>query len=63
MASVTLPDVKCIKETKLAILCEIEGEEHWIPKSVIDDDSEVYETDTDGKLIIPEWFATKEGLG
>lgn len=34
----------------------------WIPRSQIDDDSEVYKRGTEGTLIVSEWFATKEGL-
>jgi hypothetical protein len=45
-----------------AILCEIEGEEIWIPKSQIHEDSEVYAKGTDGDLIITEWIAGKKGL-
>lgn len=46
------------------------GREHWIPKSGIHDDSEVYGTDDYGKqqargssgtLIVKRWFARKEG--
>lgn len=34
----------------------------WIPKSVIHDDSEVWKKGDRGKLVIPEWFALKEGI-
>ena len=33
-----------------------------IPKSVLHDDSEVYEADTTGELIVMRWWAQKEGL-
>lgn len=62
MISVTIEDVKCTKETDKALLVEIEGEEHWIPKSMVDDDSEVYSVGDEGQLVISEWFAKKEGL-
>lgn len=62
MATVTFEDVKVIRDSGTAILCEVDGEEVWIPKSQIDDDSEVYKAGTDGKLIIPEWLATDKGL-
>lgn len=39
------------------------GEEHWIPKSQVHDDSEVFATDGEGKLIVSAWFASKEGWG
>lgn len=34
----------------------------WIPKSQINDDSEVYAKDTEGTLIITEWIAAQKGL-
>ena len=52
-----------IRETGLAVLVLSDtGEEKWIPKSVIDDNSEVYGHGTDGVLIVAEWWAEKEGL-
>ena len=60
--TVQIHDVIAIKETEAALLVEIEGEEFWIPKSQIDDDSEVYEENTEGTLIIPLWFAEKLGI-
>ena len=60
--TVEFDDVECVKETEKAILVDIEGDEYWIPKSQVDDDSEVYEEDTEGTLVISEWFANKEGL-
>lgn len=50
-------------ETDKAILAVFDdGTETWIPKSVIDEDSEVYKMGTDGTLIVQLWFAEKEGL-
>jgi hypothetical protein len=50
-------------ETDKAILAIFEDEtEAWIPKSMIDDDSEVYKMGTSGTLIVKRWFAEKEGL-
>lgn len=48
-----------------ALLCRLEsGDERWIPKSVIHDDSEVYDADdnAEGELVLQAWFAAKEGL-
>ncbi len=55
-----VPEVK--RETDAAILCVVEGNEMWIPKSQIDDDSEVYKKGTSGKLIVTEWIALQKGL-
>lgn len=55
-------DAVAIKETERALLCRIDGKEHWIPKSQIDDDSEVYQDGDEGKLVVSMWFAEKEGL-
>jgi hypothetical protein len=59
---VSIPDVTVKIETDKALLCNIHGEEIWIPKSQIDDDSEVYEEDTEGVLVIPKWLAEKKSL-
>lgn len=59
---VKLDDVRAIKETDAALLCDINGEEIWIPKSQIDDDSEVWQEGDDGVLIISEFIAEKKGL-
>ncbi len=53
-------DVEATAETELAILCMIHGEEWWIPKSVIGEDSEVREEGDIGILSVREWFARKE---
>ena len=59
---VQVPDVIALKETEAALLVEIEGEEFWVPKSQIDDDSEVYKENTEGTLVIPLWLAEKMGI-
>lgn len=51
-----------IKATAKALLCEIDGDEQWVPQSQIDDDSEVYEEGGEGALIVSEWWATEAGL-
>lgn len=58
----TLSDAEALKETDAALLCLLDGKEVWIPKSQIDDDSEVWEEGQSGDLVVTEWFATKEGL-
>lgn len=45
-----------------SILFDVEGEHIWIPKKVIHDDSEVWETDQEeGTLMVKFWWAEKEG--
>lgn len=59
---VTLHDVEALRDAGKCLVCEIEGEEFLIPKSQIDDDSEVYKVGTSGDLILPEWLAKTMGL-
>lgn len=57
-------DAVCKRATPKALLVEIDGDEHWIPKSQIHDDSEVYDADenSEGTLVITEWIAKQKGL-
>lgn len=68
-------DAVCDRETDAAILVTITvplggtsgGHRYrkvWVPKSVIHDDSEVFDcrTHAEGKLILMSWFCRKEGL-
>lgn len=59
---VSVADVTVKAETGKAILCVVEEEDVWVPKSIIDDDSEVYKMGTEGVLIVPAWFAKKNGF-
>jgi len=46
-----------------AVLVELEsGGEHWIPKSVLHDDSEVWKNGQSGDVVVKTWWAEKEGL-
>jgi hypothetical protein len=58
----TFDDVRVIRATANALLVEIDGDEHWIPQSQIDDDSEVYADGHEGELVISEWLAQQKGL-
>lgn len=51
----------CIQETGAAILVETEHGQTWLPKSQIDDDSEVFEKGHEGKLIVSQWIAEAKG--
>ena len=49
-------DLKKVDTPSLkAVLYVIEGDEYWLPRSVIDD----FE---DGTVAVARWFAEKEGL-
>lgn len=53
-------NVVCVHETDKAILCEFgPHEEVWIPKSVVHDDSDVYQAGQLGDLVVERWFAQK----
>lgn len=52
---------KITAETAKAILFEADGKKTWIPKSVIHDDSEVWEKGHEGPLIVKQWWAEKNG--
>jgi hypothetical protein len=60
--TVELEDVAVEAETDLALLCNIDDKKHWIPKSVVHEDSEVSSEGDTGTIIIMRWFAEKEGL-
>lgn len=63
MKGIEIGEAEAIRETEKALLVLREtGDEVWIPKSVIHDDSEVYQEGDDGKLVVAEWFAEQEGL-
>jgi hypothetical protein len=47
----------CERETAKALLIGCEGEEFWIPKSQVLDESEVHGDGDEGDLVIPRWLA------
>lgn len=49
-------------ETDAAILCLIDGDEVWIPRSQIGGESDVNEEGDSGSLIIPKWLAEDKEL-
>ena len=55
MRFVSVPDARKIRETEKALLVEIEGEEHWVPKSFA-------RLDPDGSLEIPKWLAEEKTI-
>lgn len=61
-ATVRIANVHCKAVTAKAILVEIDGDDHWIPQSVVHDDSDVYQIDDYGDLVVHYWFAQKNNL-
>ena len=60
---VTISDAKCIHESDGgALRVVVDGKSYWIPKKLVNEDSEVYKKNTDGDLIIPTWLAEDKGL-
>ena len=61
---VRFDDCEGRRQTAKALLVHIPdlGRDVWVPQSVIDDDSEVYEEGGSGELVIADWWARKEGL-
>lgn len=59
---IRIENVRVVHATDKALLCEIDGDETWIPKSQISADSEVSEAGDEGTLIITEWIAEQKGL-
>jgi len=50
-----------LKNTGKALLCVTkEHGDIWVPQAQIHEDSEVFDVDQDGKLIVTEWFAIQK---
>jgi hypothetical protein len=62
--NVILKGVKVLKETEKALLVESKetGEEHWMPKSQIHDDSDVFQDEDEGDMIVSKWLANEKNL-
>jgi len=56
-------DANAIGESEKALLVEMDGEEEWIPKDHIHDDSECYKKGTTGTLVVSQWLAQQRGWG
>lgn len=64
----SLGEARILRQSDKAIMVELVevGEEIWVPKSVIHDDSEVYGDDVgpdglSGDLVVKQWWAEKNG--
>lgn len=59
---VEFEDVTAIAESELALQVVIAGLRIWMPKSQIDDDSEVWKNGQQGTLVVSEWIAREKRL-
>lgn len=63
-AKATVEQTRCVGVSDKAIRVRfVNGRCVWVPKSAIHDDSEVYQMDDFGKLVIVPWFAEQIGVG
>lgn len=59
---VEIEDVEVLRETDKALLVSLDyGDEVWVPKSQISDNSEVYQDGDIGVLTVSPWWAHKHG--
>lgn len=55
-------DVSCVRETENAILCVVDGEELWFPKSQLAEGNEVAGAGDVGTLVVTRWIAEQKEL-
>lgn len=56
----TTVEAEVTRTTDAAVLVTIDGDEHWVPRSVCLSGEDIQEGDTD--LIVANWWLQKEGL-
>jgi hypothetical protein len=44
------------------LLVEIDGEDHWIPKSQVQAGTDVEDEGDIGTIVLPKWLAEEKGL-
>lgn len=59
--SVEIKDVVATAESLKALLVVVDDQEVWVPKSQIEDESEVYRKGHEGTLVVTDWFAKQKG--
>lgn len=52
--------VKHVTDKALLVRFE-DGREDWVPKSQIHDDSEVFQANQEGKMVVTAWYAKQKG--
>ena len=57
-------ELACIVKhaTEKALLVDLGDREQWIPRSVLQDGTDVEDKGDEGVVVLPAWFAKKEGL-
>ena len=56
-------DVESVtRTTEMAALLTVDGEEHWTPLSVIEDNGEIIDEDFSGILHVAKWYCDREGM-
>jgi hypothetical protein len=53
---------RVVAQTDLAFLLSVDGDDRWVPKSVIEDPGEVDVGDEEIEIEVAEWFCENEGL-
>lgn len=51
-----------VAETDRAFLCVIGGDEHWLPKSQVEDPDEFQQGDVGVTMVVTLWIADQKGL-
>jgi len=51
-----------VAETEKALLLKVDGEDSWVPRSVIGRDSDELEKGDSGMVFVPQWFIESNGL-
>ena len=59
---VTLANVLVLRESDVALLCQIEGHERWIPRDKLCDGTTIHQKGDTGTLVVPTQFAVEWGL-
>lgn len=63
---VEFENVKALRlsDSGKALLCSglVDGSDTWVPVSQLHDDSEVFEPNHEGTLVVSQWWATQAGL-
>ena len=62
METAEFDGVRVVKATPLAILCDVDGQNYWFPRSLLASDCELNDEGDEGTLIVPEWAAKSKGL-